>query len=232
MKILTLSGCSGSGKSTQQQALLSTGRYGKVVTTTTRAQRPGELDGVDYHFVDKQSFETLERGGELIEKSQINQCWYGMQVSAVKDVLTQGKIPLVVCDPQGAIALRDWAQGESIEVVHAFVHVEESKLAMRLMDRAVEQIKAGKPMDDALSTCASRIDHLYTVERLWREAIDYQVEVSGQGNMQEALRMLEWAIQGVGDAPLRKSKDESKLSKASKCSPLGWVNLITAEQER
>ena len=207
MKILTLSGCSGSGKSTQQQALLATGRYGKVVTTTTRAKRPGELDGVDYHFVDKQELGSLERRGELIEKSQINRCWYGMQASAVKDVLAQGKIPLVVCDPQGASALKDWALAESIEVVHAFVHVEASELAMRLMDRAVDQIKAGKSMDDALSACVSRIDHLYTVERRWREAIDYQVEVSGKGNMQEALRLLEQSVQENGDAPLPKSKD-------------------------
>jgi guanylate kinase len=74
----------------------------KVVTTTTRAQRPGEVEGIDYHFLTNQAFEDLIAKNGFIEHAKYNNHYYGSQAADVQPIIDAGQIPLWVTDSQGA----------------------------------------------------------------------------------------------------------------------------------
>lgn len=76
------------------------------VSTITRAQRPGEQEGVNYHFVDVASFEQQVAQGNLLEHAQVFDHYYGTSKTAVKSQLANGKDVILEIDWQGARQVR------------------------------------------------------------------------------------------------------------------------------
>jgi guanylate kinase len=100
--ILILSGPSGAGKSTIiQEAKDYIGDFYFSVSTTTRAPRAGEKDGVHYHFVDKKSFEKGILKGEFLEYAKVHDNYYGTSLKPVKEALKLGKLVIFDIDVQG-----------------------------------------------------------------------------------------------------------------------------------
>ena len=106
---LVLCGPSGSGKSTVMKKLMAEyGEYfGFSVSHTTRNPRPGEEDGKDYHFVDKEKMQQLIDAGEFIENATFSGNNYGTSKASVEDVLNSGKICILDIDVQGVKAVKD-----------------------------------------------------------------------------------------------------------------------------
>jgi len=86
-------------------------RYPNVwlsTSVTTRNQRPGEIDGVHYHFITEEKFAELESNGELLEWAVVHgQNKYGTPRQPVLDVLAQGRPALLEIDLQGARQVRE-----------------------------------------------------------------------------------------------------------------------------
>ncbi len=100
--LLIISGPSGSGKSTICKNLLN--KMENVVfsvSTTTRAPREGEQEGVDYHFVTKEEFINGIEDGEFLEWAEVHGNFYGTSKSVVEKLLAQGKLILFDIDVQG-----------------------------------------------------------------------------------------------------------------------------------
>ncbi|HEX7324661.1 MAG TPA: guanylate kinase [Rhodanobacteraceae bacterium] len=98
---------SGAGKSTLVNALLQ--REPGIVLSishTTRAPRPGDVDGVQYHFVDRARFEALIAAGDFIEHADVFGNYYGTSRSAVEPILATGRDVLLEIDWQGAAQVR------------------------------------------------------------------------------------------------------------------------------
>src|SRR5690625_4521882 len=77
-------------------------------SVTTRNQRPGEIDGVHYHFISEAEFADLEQSGELLEWAVVHgQNKYGTPRQPVLDVLAQGRPALLEIDLQGARQVRE-----------------------------------------------------------------------------------------------------------------------------
>lgn len=77
------------------------------VSLTTRPPRPGEVDGVHYHFVDDAEFDRLAAAGELLEYAVVHgRAKYGTPRAAVERALEEGRAPLLEIDLQGARQLR------------------------------------------------------------------------------------------------------------------------------
>lgn len=94
---------SGAGKTSLVKALLdSTEAIIVSVSHTTRPMRPGETDGVDYHFVDKQAFTELERAGGFLESARVFDNFYGTTRSVVAKNLDNGIDVILEIDWQGA----------------------------------------------------------------------------------------------------------------------------------
>jgi guanylate kinase len=103
--LVIISGPSGVGKDTIIAALQERGHrpeYHYVVTCTTRARRPGEVDGVSYNFVSLEEFAALRDGGELLEANEVHGNWYGTPRAGVRDALSDGRHAILKIDVQGA----------------------------------------------------------------------------------------------------------------------------------
>jgi len=118
--LLVLSSPSGAGKTTLAKLLLDAeGEDLKVsVSVTTRPPRPGEVDGVDYYFVDHDRFAGLRDGAELLEYAEVFGNFYGTPRAQVESALSAGQDMLFDVDWQGA---RELAQCLPEDVVRVFI---------------------------------------------------------------------------------------------------------------
>lgn len=126
-EILVLVGGSGSGKTTIAHELEKEG-YERLVTTTTRPMRQGEVNEIDYHFVSIDAFHSLEK----VEWTEYAGNFYGLTVSEVQSKLNQHNRLVIVMDRVGAKALKD-LYGSVVRVVFLAVSAEE--LVERLKNR-------------------------------------------------------------------------------------------------
>jgi guanylate kinase len=108
--LVILSGPSGVGKDTiiaAMQALPGHRERHYVVTCTTRAPRPGEVDGVSYRFVSPRTFADLRDSGRLLEWAEVHGNWYGTPRDDVRDALLAGRDVILKIDVQGAQRVKE-----------------------------------------------------------------------------------------------------------------------------
>jgi guanylate kinase len=106
--ILIISGPSGAGKSSLIKAAGDKiGDYYFSISTTTRPPRAGERDGVDYFFVDKETFEADIKAGEFLEYAQVHGNYYGTSLKPVREALEAGKLVIFDIDVQGHAIARE-----------------------------------------------------------------------------------------------------------------------------
>lgn len=135
-RLTVLSGPSGVGKGTVVAEIRR--RHPDVwlsVSVTTRAPRPGETEGVEYHFVDDAEFDRLVAAGELLEHATYAGNRYGTPRAAVLSALAQGHGALLEIDLQGARQVRA-AMPDALLVFLAPPSFEE--LVRRLVGRGTE----------------------------------------------------------------------------------------------
>ena len=102
-RLFVVSGPSGSGKSSLCTALLKHSPELQLsISSTTRSPRPGEEDGVQYHFLSRELFETEVESGAFLEWANVHGNLYGTRRSDVESVLASGKDILLEIDWQGA----------------------------------------------------------------------------------------------------------------------------------
>jgi guanylate kinase len=105
--LYTISAPSGAGKTSLVAALLQqTAGVQVSISHTTRAMRPGEVDGVNYHFVDKQQFIDMIGQNAFLEHAEVFGNYYGTSQAWVKDTLQQGIDVILEIDWQGAQQVR------------------------------------------------------------------------------------------------------------------------------
>lgn len=98
---------SGAGKTSLTRALLEREPAIRLsVSYTTRAPRPGEVEGIDYHFVTEQQFTALKEAGEFLEHAHVHGNWYATSGSWLKAQLASGQDVLLEIDWQGARQVR------------------------------------------------------------------------------------------------------------------------------
>jgi guanylate kinase len=115
--MLVLSSPSGAGKTTLSRKLLEADpAVALSVSVTTRKQRPGEVDGRDYHFIDASRFEAMVTHGELLEWAQVFGHRYGTPRAPVEVALASGHDVLFDIDWQGTQQLRDKANHDLVSI--------------------------------------------------------------------------------------------------------------------
>jgi guanylate kinase len=135
--MLVLSSPSGAGKTTLSRRLLDADPAVELsVSVTTRKQRPGEVDGRDYHFIDAARFDAMLKQGELLESAQVFGHRYGTPRAPVETALARGRDVLFDIDWQGTQQLREKAVRDlvSIFVLPPSIPDLERRLRARAQD--------------------------------------------------------------------------------------------------
>jgi guanylate kinase len=182
-RLFVLAGPSGVGKGSIVRKLLARDPEGfsLSVSVTTRAPRPGELDGVDYFFVDDDAFERMIDAGELLEWAEIVGHRSGTPRGFVEDRLEAGRDVLLEIDVVGASQIRDRVPGAvlifvappSMEELERRLRGRgtetEERIRLRLEKAAWEMEQQGwfdhTVVNDALEPAAARVAAIIDVSR-------------------------------------------------------------------
>ncbi len=184
--LFVLSSPSGAGKSTIARKLLAAETdLSMSVSATTRAPRPGEVDGKDYHFVDLEEFRRMASDHEFLEWAHVFDNRYGTPRAPVDAMLTAGKDVLFDIDWQGAQQLFQIAGGD---VVRVFIlppsmaelrqrligrNTDTTDVIDRRMDRAAAEVSHWDGYDyvlvnDDVEACFRAVQTILAAERLKR----------------------------------------------------------------
>ena len=131
--LFIVSAPSGAGKTSLVQALVEKSEaVGVVVSHTTRPIRDGEVNGVNYHFKTRASFEAMIAAGEFVEHAEVFGNLYGTSRAAVETVVTGGQHAILEIDWQGAAQVqRESTKARSIFILPTSIE----ELRRRLMRR-------------------------------------------------------------------------------------------------
>jgi guanylate kinase len=135
--MLVLSSPSGAGKTTLSRMLLKADRAVELsVSVTTRPRRRGEVNGRDYHFIDRGRFDAMVKAGDLLEWAEVFGHYYGTPRKPVQKALKRGRDVLFDIDWQGTQQLSEKARGDiaSIFVLPPSIPELERRLHTRALD--------------------------------------------------------------------------------------------------
>lgn len=180
--LLVLAGPSGVGKGTVGRALLDHDpRLVWSVSATTRAPRPGEVDGVDYHFLSREAFEALRDSGGFLEWFEVYGQLKGTPIAPVLERLAAGDDVLLEVDVQGALAVKQRIPDALLVFLRAPDRsVQEARLRergsddpdqieRRLATAAAEEARAGRfdavVVNDTVDQAVADIAAILTTRR-------------------------------------------------------------------
>jgi guanylate kinase len=192
LPVFVITGPSGAGKGTLEQALLARrpGRLELAVSATTRPRRAGEHDGVHYWFVSDEQFDRFVDEDAFLEwVPYVSGHRYGTLRSEIERIRAAGRAPLLDLEIEGALNVRD----QVAESVTIFVDAPLSELERRLRARATE---SSGEIDERLSLArlqqqqASEFTHVVVNDKLER-AVD------------ELVAIVDGALRATGTIPSR-----------------------------
>lgn len=188
MKMLTtITGPSCAGKSTLEAMMAERGCL-RAISTTTRPPRAGEVDGVNYYYVDKSQFKRLMTQGAFIENVEFGGHFYGITSTEVKRLFDSGGSHIViVCEPVGAAQIRHWcSRQDGIKLRQVFIDNPDSVIAERFTERLMKELmnasaekSSAEAYEKVKQSYAKRLGVMLTEEVKWRKNLqDYDFCVS------------------------------------------------------
>jgi guanylate kinase len=167
--LLVLAGPAGSGKSTLCERMVAeVPGFSRVVTSTTREPRPGEVNGVHYHFFSAAEFDERVEAGAFLEWAWVHRKnRYGTLASSVLDPLGAGQSLIINVDVQGVDNFRNAAAENPLLARHlttVYIDVPITELRQRLAGRGDSEAEIERRMVTAVKEQQERgkFDHVIT----------------------------------------------------------------------
>lgn len=184
-KLFVFAAPSGAGKTTLVHAVVS--KHPELrfsISYTTRPQRRNEAHGVDYMFVDKETFETLREQGEMLESATVFDNLYGTSRAQVEKHLADGHSVVLEIDWQGARQVRE----SMPECVTIFIlPPSHDELVRRLRDRGTDSDEViARRLRDAESDMShwDEFDFVVINDHLDEAVADLEAVLAGRGDNQ------------------------------------------------
>ena len=180
-RLIVVSGPSGAGKSTLIKAALhEIPRLAYSVSATTRAPRPGEVNGQDYMFLSREKFEEWIQAGYFLEHAEYSGNLYGTPEPRVDELLESGSSVILEIELQGARKVRE-RRPDAVMVFVRAPSLEETR--KRLQGRATETSEA---VETRMSTAVTEVAAL--------EEFDFEVV---NGDREQARRDILGILNGI-----------------------------------
>ncbi len=136
--VFVISGPSGSGKGTIVQKLRETApNIGLAVSATTRDPRPGEVDGVTYHYKTREEFLALLEKGEILEHTVYSGNYYGTLRSEAEKVISTGADLILEIEVEGGAQIKKLLGDEAVLIM--LLAPDAAEQERRLRDRGTEK---------------------------------------------------------------------------------------------
>ncbi len=139
------------------------------ITATSRPKRPGEIDGVDYHFIERAEFEKMIGNGDFLEWANVYGNLYGVPKKTTKEAMAAGKDAIVKVDIQGAAIIKK-LEPNAVAIFITPPSMEE--LERRLVERKTE---SGTNLNRRLKTAREEMKSQYSFDHVvvsQRDGID------------------------------------------------------------
>lgn len=164
-KLIGICGISGSGKTTLAKNLQQLSNLKMVVSHTTRPQRPNEVDGTDYYFIDNSTFNTFLETNEFVENIEFKGFEYGLANQELLRIYSLNHVPIVILDPNGLKQTAQYCKQNDIEMFSFFVDGEPETLIHRYLENRISST-------DKLDYHANRIASIHYEKQQWKEQYD------------------------------------------------------------
>ncbi len=180
--LIVVSGASGTGKGTVCKKILADlPAVAYSISATTRAPRPGEVDGKEYYFISRDEFKAWIDDGKFLEFAEVYGNYYGTPLNKIEERLKRGEDILLEIDVQGALNVkRKMPEGiyifllpPSLEELRRRIEgrgTETQESLKRRLANAVAEIQIGREYDyavvnDSVDNAAAQIEAILAAER-------------------------------------------------------------------
>lgn len=215
--LVTITAPTCSGKNFLRDVLEQDLDFARIVGTTTRAPRAGEINGQDYHFLDEETSQRFEDSGLFAELIEFRGVKYGVTKGEMKAKMAGPKTPVIILEPNGVQIYRGICKDLGFDIFTIYVHAVETLRLERLLRRTlIDYSRCVRNVDseNVIKTHLSREQSIIGEERSWSNTCLWDAIVPGD-NILEAVQMVQQGIK------YRNSRNEAP-------SPYVDVNLEAA----
>ena len=201
--LITITAPTCSGKNFLRDTLEHRLGFNRIVSTTTRTMRSGELEGLDYYFIDQEKSLRMERLGVFAELVEFRGARYGVskfEMGRKMDNSQGSSSPTVILEPKGLELYRAICVHHGWDIFTIYVHTVESLRLERLLRRTIDDYTS---MDGSLAPKEAKeqiikthIDRTISItgdERAWSNSCIWNAIVPGD-NIEKAIKMIELGI--------------------------------------
>lgn len=147
--LIIISGPSASGKSTITNRLIKKCNFKKVVTSSTRKPREGEVNGIDYFFLTKKKFQEKKSKGKIIATTKYANNYYGVLINTINNILEDKNDAIIILDNKGVKEFKSTFNKTKINAI--YIHRDIKKILKSLelrnnsegeKERRIKQLKS------------------------------------------------------------------------------------------
>ena len=211
--LVTITAPTCSGKNYLRDHLEKDFGWTRIVSTTTRAARKGEVDGEDYRFISIEESKDLEARGLFAELISFRGVRYGVTKAEMAMKIRAQVAPMVILEPKGLEIYKTMCRENNWDVFSIYIHTPEDVRLKRLTERTCVEIQAAAvenytnggadslrtrgdtffAIEKIIKTHTDRIQSIVGEERLWSNQNNWNAIVPGD-NLVKALEMVQQGV--------------------------------------
>jgi len=203
-KLITITAPSCSGKTFLFEKLIESG-FQKLVSSTTRAPRVGEVEGEDYFFICNRVIKAVLSVDGFIELNSFNGNYYGVSKKEFNNKIDSEKSTIAILTPEGVKKYEEVCESRGIEMLKIFIDTPEEIRLERLFHRCEKEIMTQLSQYTDLTNSDiiepilvkhfkdfnSRRSIMLTEEVKWKDSFEYDIAVRGNDNVEKVVNLIE-----------------------------------------